>query len=96
MAHDFPALQLAVEDALEVKETLLDERAANRDTMSKAAFRIYNKETRAQHLQVQAGLDTAEQALQAANLEIRNDATAKAIVVDIGTISETDTAGGVT
>lgn len=95
MAHDFAALQTAVADALEAKEILLDERAANRDTMSKAAFRIYNQETRAQQLQVQAGLDTAEQALGAANLDVRNDATAKAIVVDIGTISETDTAGGV-
>ena len=94
MAHDFAALQDAVAQAEENKETLLDERRDKRFTLSKTAFLAYNKDTRAQQVEVQAELDTAETALRAAILEIRNDATAKAINVPIGTISETNTPGG--
>ena len=89
---DFTALQKAVADAESVKATLIAERQEKRATLPKMAMRKYNDDTRPQQLAVQAAVTAAEKALNDALKVVRSDAVAQ--VIGVGTVSETNTAGG--
>ena len=91
---DLAALKAAVDAAEAAKEALLDERRANRDSMSKKAFREYNASTRAQQKDVEADVFAADTAFNDELKVIRADAVDNAISVAIGTMGETNTPGG--
>jgi hypothetical protein len=91
---DLAVLKAAVDAAEAVKETLLDERRTNRDVMSKQAFRDYNESTRAQQKNVEADVAVATEAFQDALKVIRADAVDAAINVAVGTLHESNSAGG--
>ena len=91
---DLAALKAAVDVAEAAKETLLDERRTNRDTMSPRDFRAYNEATRAQQKDVTADETAATKAYQDELKVIRADAVDKAINVAVGTISESNTPEG--
>ena len=87
---DLAALQAAVTEAKgelaaaeAAKEALLEERRANRDSMSKSAFRSYNENTRAQQLEVQAAVNAAQAKLSATLNSVRDE-------VLVGTLSESN------
>lgn len=85
---DLAALQAAVTEAkneLEAaeaaKEALLEERRANRDSMSKKDFRAYNESTTTRQLETQAAVDAAQAKLSAALNTVRQE-------ILVGTLSE--------
>lgn len=87
---DIAALKQAVDAAETVKEDLVAERRANRDAMSKIAFRAYNEETRDDQIKVQKDIDDAVAALNKALNKVRSDA----LEVAVGTLESTSTMGG--
>ncbi len=87
---DIAALKQAVDAAEAVKEALLVDRRANRDAMSKIAFRAYNEETRDDQVKVQKDIDDAVAALNKALNKVRSDA----LEVAVGTLESTSTIGG--
>ena len=66
MAEDIKALVAAVDAAEAAFQVLIDERRANRDSMTRAAFKEYNTDTRRQQVDTQAAVTAAILALQAA------------------------------
>lgn len=90
MTHDAKALAATLADAEAVKATLVDERRSKRDSMSRIKFKEYNLSTYDKQIEVQAAVDAAAEALGHALGKVRSDA----IAVALGTISESDTAGG--
>ncbi len=91
---DLAALKAAVDVAEAAKETLLIERRGNKETMSPRDFRAYNDSTRAQQKNIQAAVTDAVSAFQGELKVIRADAVDKAINVAVGTLTESETAGG--
>ncbi len=91
---DLAALKAAVDAAEAAKETLLDERRANRGTMSKQGFRDYNASTQDQQLAAEAAVAAADTEFQDALKVIRSDAVENAINVAVGTLNETNSEGG--
>lgn len=91
---DLAVLKAAVDAAEAVKETLLDERRTNRDSMPKQAFRDYNEATRVQQKEVEKAVSVANTEFQDALKVIRADAVDAAINVAVGTLHESDSAGG--
>lgn len=87
MAH-IDELKTALAAHEEVKQNLLDERQSKRDSLSRAAFQQYNEDTRAEQLQVTADVTEAIAAITAHLNNARQE-------IMVGTISETDSAGGV-
>ena len=90
---DIAALQQACVDAELVKTDLLSERRAQREKMSKGAFRAYNDASRAEQLEVQGNLDVANEAFTEALDEVRVNAVHQ--VVDVGTLEEGNMTQGV-
>lgn len=84
---DIETLKADLADAEAAKALLVDERRANRATMSPTAFRAYNEETRDQQIDVQADLQTATDAITAHLNNARQE-------IMVGTLSETNTPGG--
>ncbi len=91
---DLAALKAAVDAAEAAKETLLTERRGNREVMSPRDFRAYNEATRVQQKNVEADVSAADKAFQDELKVIRADAVDAAINVAVGTVSESETAGG--
>lgn len=87
---DIAALKAALDQAEADKEALIQERAEKRRTMSKYDFRAYNEETHQQQIDVQKAVDDAQAALTSA----LNDVRSEALNVAVGTISESNSAGG--
>lgn len=86
MAH-IDELKTALAEAEAVKETLLETRRANRETMSKMGFRAYNEETRAEQLEVQAAVTAA---IAAITVHLNNSRQE----IFVGTLNESETVGG--
>ena len=82
-----PALKQAVDDAYTAEEELLEERRANRESLSKSAFRAYNEETRQRQIDVQKAISAAERQLQLALNNARQELL-------VGTVAESNTGGG--
>ncbi len=89
---DVAALQAAVQTAEAAKEVLLEERRTNRETMSRIDFRAYNEATKTQQIDTQATIDSTTAEFQKALNEVRADAVAQ--VIDVGTLTESNTPGG--
>ncbi len=87
---DLAALNAAIEAAEATEVTLIDQRRANRESMSPTDFRAYNDVTREEQIFVQAAVVKARKDLQAALTTVRSEA----LNVAIGTISESNTPGG--
>lgn len=87
---DIAALKAALDQAEADKEALLEERRANRASMSKADFRAYNDQTRQQQVEIQKAVDDAQAELTQALNSVRSEA----LNVAVGTISESNSAGG--
>ncbi len=64
MADDVKALVAAVDAAEATFQALIDERRANRVSMTRAKFKAYNDDTREQQLAAQAAVTGAIKALQ--------------------------------
>lgn len=84
---DIAALKAAVDAAEAAEEELIAERRANRASMSKADFKAYNEETRAAQVDLAKAVAEANQALQAALNNARQE-------ILVNAIGETNTAGG--
>lgn len=91
---DLAALKAAVDTTEAAKAALLTERASKRAAMPKAEFKVYNFATRQKQLDIEADVKTAQTAFLDELKVIRADAVDKAIEVAVGTLSESNTAGG--
>lgn len=80
-------LKADLDKAVKAEQALLEERQSKRDSLSKAAFREYNEETRQKQLEVTQARVDAERAIT----EYLNNARQE---VFVGTVSETETANG--
>ena len=81
-------LREELETAEEVFDELIAERRANRDEMSKAAFRVYNEETADEQIEKQHAVASAQKKL--ARAEQRSEQRVK-----VGVASEANEAEGV-
>ena len=93
MAHDIAELQAACVAAEKAKADLLQQRQANRGSMSRAEFIEYNEASRGEQLAVSAAVTDADKAFTEALDEVRVEAVHQ--VVDIGTFNEGNQPGGV-
>ncbi len=91
---DLAALKAAVDAAQAAKDELKAERIANRKTMLRQDFRGYNLSTGEKQRELHAAFDVAQKAFNDELKVIRADAVDKAINVAVGTVNETNTAGG--
>jgi len=91
---DLAALKAAVDAAEVAKETLLTERRANKAEMNRKNFAAYNVATYQQQKDIEANLIAATKAFQDELKVIRSDAVDQAINVAVGTVGESNTAGG--
>lgn len=89
---DIAGLKAALDEAESAQEALVTERRTNRESMTKAEFRAYNEATRAQQIETAKAVSDAQAALAGALNGVRSDALA----VAVGTLSESNSAGGVT
>jgi Skp family chaperone for outer membrane proteins len=88
---DIAALKAALDEAEATQDALIEERRQNRESMTRAGFRAYNEETKAQQVEVARAIADAQQALTAALNNVRSEA----LSVAVGTLSESGTQGGV-
>ncbi len=91
---DLAALKAAVDAAQAAKDELKAERIHNRKTMLKQDFANYNHNTHDQQRAAHADMMAAEKAFNDEIKVIRSDASEKAIAVAVGTINESNSAGG--
>lgn len=87
MAH-IDELKLTLEAAEEAKANLIAERYDLRQSMGRQAFREYNEDSRAEQLQVTADVHDA---IAAITIHLNNARQE----IYVGTLSETDSSGGV-
>jgi hypothetical protein len=86
---DVKVLKAAYDAAEQAKADLVDERRANRPTMTKAEFKAYSDGTIADQKKVQADVIAAQKALSEGLGKIKEEAVA----VALGTMTETDGGG---
>jgi len=84
---DITALKTAVAEAEATKEALVAERREKRDTLSRAAFRQYNDDTRPAQREVARAVADTQQAL----IAYLNNARQQILV---GSVDEANTTGG--
>jgi hypothetical protein len=87
---DIATLKAALDEAEAAKETLIAERRANRESMTRTEFRAFNESTRVEQIETERAVQNAQKALAAA----LNDVRAEALNVAVGTVNETNKVGG--
>jgi hypothetical protein len=80
---DIQALKLAVDQAEAAKEILVEERRANRESMTKAEFKAYNTSTYQEQIDVEKAVGKAISDLQAALNAARQELL-------VGTVGESE------